>query len=208
MIVNDASSDHTLDQILKFNDARIRLFNLPENQGESAATNHGIAQARGELIAILHSDDVYVPEKLEKQVNFLDHHPEFDAILSHPEMIDSQGNLLPPKKTVLQTVFIQPNRSRFQWLNYFFSKGNCLCQPSSLIRKRCYDQVGLYDQRFRQLADFDFWVRFCLKFNLYILPEKLLKYRFHQSNLSRIKPETVIRHTFEVSQILKHYLCP
>ncbi len=208
VIVNDASSDHTLDQILQFNDSRIRLFNLPTNQGESSATNHGINQARGELIAILHSDDVYVPEKLEKQVNFLDHHSEFDAVLSYPEMIDSKGNPLPPKKSVLQTVFIQPNRTRFQWLNYFFSKDNCLCQPSSLVRKRCYDQVGLYDQRFRQLPDFDFWVRFCLKFNLYILPEKLIKYRFHQSNLSRMKPEIVIRHTFEVSQVLKHYLCP
>ncbi len=207
VIVNDASSDHTLDQILKFNDSRIRLFNLPHNQGESAATNHGIAQARGELIAILHSDDVYVPEKLEKQVNFLDRHPEVDAVLSYPEMIDSQGNPLPPKKSVLQTVFIQRNRNRFQWLNYFFSKDNCLCQTSCLVRKRCYDQVGLYDQRFRQLPDFEFWVRFCLKFNLYIIPEKLVRYRFHQSNISAVKPENIIRHTFEVSQILKHYLC-
>ncbi|MFZ1027575.1 MAG: glycosyltransferase [Limnoraphis robusta] len=207
IIVNDASTDQTLEKILDKKDSRIRLFSLEQNQGESAATNYGIEQSQGEFIAILHSDDVFVSHKLEKQVRFLDEHPEFQAVLSYPQLINSQGEILPPSNSFLDTVFFQANRSRFQWLNSFFKKDNCLCQTSSLIRKDCYSKVGLYDSRFRQIPDFDFWVRFCMKYELYILPEPLVNYRVHPSNISGIKPETVIRHNFELSQILKRYFC-
>ncbi|ERT03813.1 glycosyl transferase 2 family protein, partial [Lyngbya aestuarii BL J] len=207
IIVNDGSSDQTVDKILENNDPRIRLFSFEQNQGESVATNYGIQQARGELIAILHSDDVFVPQKLEKQVLFLDQNPQFQAVLSYPQLIDSQGKNLPPSNSFLDKVFIQKNRTRFQWLNTFFSKDNCLCQTSSLIRKDCYSQIGFYDARFRQIPDFDFWVRFCLNYELYILPEALVNYRVHQSNISGIKPETIIRHNFELSQTLKRYFC-
>ena len=61
VIVNDASSDRTIEKVLENPDPRIRLFNFEQNQGESAATNYGIQKARGDLIAILHSDDVFFP---------------------------------------------------------------------------------------------------------------------------------------------------
>ncbi|MGB3188509.1 MAG: glycosyltransferase [Limnoraphis sp.] len=207
IIVNDGSSDQTVEKILENNDPRIRLFSFEQNHGESIATNYGIQQAQGELIAILHSDDVFVPKKLEKQVLFLDQNPQYQAVLSYPQLIDSQGENLPPSNSFLDQVFLQQNRTRFQWLNTFFSKDNCLCQTSSLIRKNCYSQIGFYDSRFRQIPDFDFWVRFCLKYELYILPEPLVNYRVHQSNISGIKPETIIRHNFELSQTLKRYFC-
>ncbi|WP_413165853.1 glycosyltransferase [Capilliphycus salinus ALCB114379] len=207
VIVNDASGDRTLEKIQEKKDPRIRLFSFEQNQGESAATNYGIQQARGELIALLHSDDVFVPQKLEKQVECLEKNPQFNAILTYPQLINSRGERLPPSDSFLQQVFIQPNRTRFQWLNSFFSKDNCLCQTSALIRRECYQQIGFYDPRFRQIPDFDFWVRFCLKYELYILPEPLVNYRVHQSNISGIKPETIIRHNFELSQVLKRYFC-
>ena len=207
VVVNDASGDRTVEKIQEKNDPRIRLFSFEQNRGESAATNYGIQQARGELIAILHSDDLFVRNKLEKQVAFLDENSQYHAVLSYPRLIDSRGEILPPSNTFLDQVFLQPNRTRFQWLNTFFWKDNCLCQTSSLIRKNCYQQIGFYDPRLRQIPDFDFWVRFCLKYELYILPEPLVQYRVHRSNISGIKPETIIRHNFELSQILKHYFC-
>ncbi len=208
VIVNDASTDQTCKKIQQIKDHRIRIFNLEQNQGESAATNYGIQQSRGELIAILHSDDVFISSKLEKQVKFLDDNPQFQAVLSYPQLINSQGESLSSSNTFLDTVFFQTNRSRFQWLNHFFRKDNCLCQTSSLIRKNSYSVVGLYDPRFRQIPDLDFWVRFCMKYELYILPEALVQYRVHQQNISGIKPETIIRHHFELSQVLKQYFCP
>ncbi|MDY7021360.1 MAG: glycosyltransferase, partial [Cyanobacteriota bacterium] len=207
IIVNDASSDCTVEKILEISDSRLRLFSFKQNQGESAATNYGIQQASGEFIAILHSDDVFFPQKLEKQVNFLESHPQYHAVLTYPQLISDRGEVLPPSNSFLSRVFLQPNRTRFQWLEYFFRKDNCLCQTSSLIRQACYQTVGFYDPRFRQIPDFEFWVRFCLQYELYILPETLVKYRVHQSNISGIKPETIIRHHFELSQVLKRYFC-
>ncbi|MGF1494602.1 MAG: glycosyltransferase [Microcoleaceae cyanobacterium] len=207
VIANDASTDNTVTKIQAVHDPRIRLFSLERNQGESAATNYGIQQAQGKYIAILHSDDLFRPDKLERQVNFLEQNPQFDAVLSHAEVIDEAGRPLPDKTHVLQQIFPQPNRTRFQWLNQFFIRDNCLCQTSSMVRCSCYQTVGLYDRRLRQIPDFDFWVRFCLQHELHIIPEPLTQYRVHQSNISGIRPETIKRHHIEVLQILKHFLC-
>jgi|GEM_PF-668251 glycosyltransferase involved in cell wall biosynthesis/predicted O-linked N-acetylglucosamine transferase (SPINDLY family) len=208
IIVNDASSDQTVNCIQVYSDSRIRLFSLQQNQGESAATNFGIQQAQGEWIAILHSDDIFAPNKLEKQIDFITQNPRVGAVLSQVQVIDETGQILLADQHPLQRVFTQPNRTRFQWLNYFFIKDNGLCQTSSMIRRQCYEQIGCYDLRLRQIPDFDFWVRLCLQYEIYILPEPLIYYRVHDSNISGIQPETLIRHNLELTQILKHYRCP
>jgi len=73
-------------------------------------------------------------------------------------------------------------------LNKFFYEGNCLCHPSVLIEKSCYDELGLYDNRFRQLPDFDIWIRFCKKYSLHVLPEKLVKFRLLSDNKNTSSP--------------------
>ncbi|NJO72179.1 MAG: glycosyltransferase [Oscillatoriales cyanobacterium RM1_1_9] len=205
IIVNDASTDETLKTIAALRDTRIQVFSLEHNQGESAATNYAIHQARGEFVAILHSDDLWASDKLQKQVEFLEKNPQFGAVLTRVQVIDEKSDILPENSHLLQRLFLQPNRTRFQWLHYFFTKDNGLCQTSTMIRRECYDTVGFYDVRFRQIPDFDFWVRFCQHYDLYIVPEYLTQYRVHQSNISGICSETIIRHTTEVFQILKHY---
>ncbi|MCF3607567.1 glycosyltransferase [Planktothrix agardhii 1033] len=73
VITNDGSTDQTLQIIQGKKDPRIRYFSFDQNQGVSTAANHCIRQARGELIAILDSDNIFLPDKLEKQVSFLDY---------------------------------------------------------------------------------------------------------------------------------------
>ncbi len=207
IVVNDASSDGTIDCVQSYKDSPIQLYSLKQNQGESAATNFGIQKAQGEWIAILHSDDVFALDKLEKQINFTQENPNVSAVLSQVKVIDEIGQPLPFGTHPLQRIFSQSNRTRFQWLNHFFTKDNCLCQTSAMIRRQCYEKIGVYDLRFRQIPDFDFWVRFCLHYELHILSEPLIYYRVHDSNISEIKPETLIRHNLELTQILKHYRC-
>ncbi|MGB3536163.1 MAG: glycosyltransferase [Microcoleaceae cyanobacterium] len=207
IVVNDASTDRTVDCVQSYTDSRIHLYSLKQNQGESAATNFGIQQAQADWIAILHSDDIFALNKLEKQIEFIGQNPQFSAVLSQVEVIDQTGQLLPFGTHPLQRIFSQPNRTRFQWLNHFFNKDNCLCQTSAMIRRQCYENIGVYDLRFRQIPDFDFWVRFCLQYELHILSEPLTYYRVHDSNISEVKPETLIRHNLELTQILKHYYC-
>jgi hypothetical protein len=105
-------------------------------------------------------------------------------------------------------VFDQDNIPRSAWLGHLFSRGNCLCHPSILIRRVCYDSVGLYDERMASLPDLDMWVRLCLKYEIYVLKDKLVKFRLRQgeTNASGNTTPNQIRARFEYKQILNHYL--
>ena len=210
IITDDGSSDGTVDVMKRFDDRRIKLFCFSQNQGACTAMNNCIQEAKGEYIAVINSDDAWMPEKLEKQVKFLDEHPEIGAVFSYAHIIDEQAHKITEENHFYSKIFIQPNRTRFEWLRHFFFKGNCLCHPSILIRKHCYDDIGLYDERFAQLPDFDFWIRLCARYEIYIMPDYLIKFRMrlNEANASGNRPETQMRHHLEFSQILKHYITP
>jgi glycosyltransferase involved in cell wall biosynthesis/septal ring factor EnvC (AmiA/AmiB activator) len=207
IITDDGSSDKTVEVIKRFADPRIKLFCFSNNQGACAAINNCLKEAKGEYIAVINSDDAWLPDKLEKQVIFLDEHPETGAVFSYAQFIDDCGNDL-GYEHIYSQIFIQPNRTRFEWLRHFFLSGNCLCHPSVLIRKHCYNEVGFYDERFAQLPDFDFWIRLCMKYDIFIMPENLVKFRLRQNqeNASGNTPKNNSRVTLEWSQILKNYL--
>jgi glycosyltransferase involved in cell wall biosynthesis len=210
VITDDGSSDNTVEVIKSFTDPRIRLFCLPKNRGACVAANHCIKESKGEFIALLNSDDVFVPEKLEKQVNFLDLHFDIGAVFSYAQFIDDESNVFSQDKNIYYQNFIQSNKNRFEWLNYFFFNGNCLCHPSILIRKECYGAVGRYDQRLAQLPDLEFWIRLCQKYEIFIIPEKLVKFRLrnNEANVSGNKPEMRKRIYVEYPQVLQQYLKP
>ena len=208
IITDDGSSDRTVDVIRGFTDPRIRLFVFEQNQGACVATNNCIQHASGEYIAMLSSDDVFLPDKLAKQLRFLDEHKEYAGVFSYAKIIDERGHDFANTNHYYYSIFNQPDRTRHEWLNYFFYKGNCLCHPSALIRKECYTEIGNYDPRFAQQPDFDFWIRLCLKYNIHIIPEKLIEFRVLQenANASGDKPEVRARLTWELHEILKNYL--
>ncbi len=74
-------------------------------------------------------------------------------------------------------VFDVKNRTRFEWLRHFFEQGNCLCNPCSLIRRECFSEVGVYNPAFASMPDFDLWIRICLKHDIVILDQKLIRFR-------------------------------
>ena len=209
IIWDDASGDNSWSIINSYSDPRIKTFRNDETRRGIYGINKAIAEiASGKYIAIHHSDDVWEPEKLEKQVTFLDEHPEFGAVFTHLLAIDEDSNPLNDPEHVYSNVFNQPNRTRHEWLNYFFYHGNALCHPSVLIRKQCYTDCGLYRYGMAQVGDFDMWIRLCLKYEIYILPEKLLCFRVrdNKANASGVRPETVIRMGIEYLTMLKSYL--
>lgn len=181
IIIDDCSTDNTLDVINQFMDERIKLTVLPSNQGQFVATNIGLDQAHGKYIGILNSDDAFYKDKLKKQVYFLDSHPDIAAVFTHADIAD-ESKSSERKYQLYHSIFDQKNRSRFQWLNYFFHYGNCLCHPSVLIRKNIHHDIGYYDPRFANCADLQYWIRLLSKYEIYILPEKLTKFRIHTNN--------------------------
>jgi len=207
IITDDGSTDNTVNVIQKFTDPRIKLFAFETNQGASVSLNYCIKNSTGQFISLLNSDDVWLSQKLEKQVQFLDNHPEIGAVFSYPKFIDENSKIL-TEDHFYKVQFQKINRTRFKWLNHFFYHGNCLCHPSVLIRKECYDTVGLYDPRYAQLPDFEFWIRLCKQYEIYIIPEDLIKFRIrdNEANASGRRSENYVRISLEMPQIYKNYL--
>lgn len=208
IITDDGSTDNTVRKIKNFPDQRIKLFVHEKNKGASIAANYSYANASGKYIAMLSSDDLWVPDKLEKQVNFLETHEEINAVFSRVIWIDKFGNSLTQKECPYYYIFEAANRTRFQWLNYFFYKGNVLCHPSSLIRKNVLDDIGYLNPLLASLPDFDLWIRLCLNGNIYIINEKLIKFRYFEdmSNASGNTHVNRLRNRYEHRKILDNYL--
>ena len=209
IIHDDCSTDGTAEVIRGFSDPRIRVKYFPENMGASWVVNCAITQATGDYIAILNSDDCFLPGKLERQVEFLDRNPDVAAVFGMVKFIDECGSILPDNNNPFQGSFTKENLSRHAWLNRFFMVGNALCHPTVLIRRECYERLGGYDVRLAQIPDLDMWIRVCSKHEIHVLPEELTAYRVLQgeANASATsRPEVKVRHDWEMFYVWQRYL--
>lgn len=210
VITDDGSSDGTAAVLseLAAEDPRLHLNLFPANRGACVALNDAIARARGTYIAVLNSDDSWLPTKLSRQVAFLDHHPEYAAVFALPQMIDEQGIAITDAAERGLPEFPASNRSRIAWLDHFFRHGNCLCHQSILIRQAVYEEIGGYDPRLAQLPDLDYWVRLCARYDIHILNEPLVRYRIldNAQNASGARPEVLAREAWERLHVLRQYV--
>jgi len=207
-IIDDASTDESWQIIQNYKDPRIKSFQNQTNQNSKYWMNKIIFElTNAEYFAVHHSDNIWEREKLQKQVNFLDKHPNIGAVFSNAKIIDENGNPLADKTSSFNHVFEQPNRNRYEWLNFFFYYGNALCHPSILIRRSCYDRCGGYRNGLVQIPDFDMWIRLCMAYEIHILSEKLIQYRVPSDGnfTSASNPKTRIRCQFELLQALDQY---
>jgi len=177
IVVDDGSEDETA-QIVKQYQNKLRYIFIP-HQGVSRARNIGIQEAKGELIAFLDSDDLWLPQKIEMQVTFFTSHPE--ALVCQTEEIWIRNGLrVNPKKYHLKPsgMIFAPSLKR------------CLISPSAvMMRKRLFDEVGLFDETMPACEDYDLWLRVTAKYPVYLLPQALvIKRGGHPDQLSRVIP--------------------
>jgi glycosyltransferase involved in cell wall biosynthesis len=208
IITDDASTDRTVEIIERFDDPRIKLFKHSKNQGVSVAANNCIRHASGKYISWLSTDDAWYPEKLELQVRYLDEHSEVGVIFGKADWIDEAGNLITDSSFPYLNIFNVPNRPRVEWLRHFFLVGNCLSLPCSLIRKECFEKVGMFDPRYAKIPDLDLWIRICFEYDIVILDRKLIRNRWigDESNASGSTIRNRIQVQFEHRHSLNHYL--
>jgi hypothetical protein len=176
VITDDGSSDGTIDALDGIRDERIRIERFPENRSACVALNHCIRRAQGQYIAVLNSDDAWLPEKLTCQLKVASQRPEAAAVFTTVDIIDERGHPLGsghPHKAL----FEQSNRTRRDWLKRLLLAGNCLCHPSALVRAEVYESLGLYDERMAQLPDLDMWVRVLLTHDIWVVQEPLTLFR-------------------------------
>lgn len=208
LILDDASTDESWYLIHRYRDRRIKAIRSKRPREIVHQINAAISNiARGELIAIHHSDDVWEPSKLERQVELLDMDDTVGAVFTNATAIDENGLPIADGSHFYSSIFNQPNRTRHDWLRFFIENGNALCHPSMLARSSCLKDCGPYSSLFLQLCDFDMWVRLCLRYEIRVLQEPLVRFRVRagEANASGNRLETRTRWPYEFYKILSNY---
>ncbi|WP_266169941.1 glycosyltransferase [Dyella subtropica] len=177
LISDDGSRDATREVVASVSDERIRFFPNTVNRGACVVTNELVQASRGEFVALLNSDDMWLPGKLAEQVRLMDSRPGLGATFGRARFIDRDAFPIAKSGLPFGTIFDQANRNQGEWLRRFFDLGNCICHPTMLIRRRCYDEVGLYSNRLRQLPDFEMWIRLIKRYPIHIVEKDLIDFR-------------------------------
>jgi len=206
VVTDDGSTDATPDVIRSFRDRRIHFERFEHNRGISTAMNATVARARGELIAILNSDDYALPGRLETQVAFLREHPNVAAVFGAPRQVDEGGTPVTGYEPFAHP-FTGAAQSRAGWLRHFFLFGNCLCAPTAMMRRTAYLDIGMDDERLANLADLDRWVRLLRKHEIHLMAQELTAFRVRSNNANMSAPrrDTMLRSAFETLHVLEHY---
>jgi hypothetical protein len=128
------------------------------------------------------------------QLEILKANPSVAASFGRARFIDQHGTALMKDTTLYRGIFDQENRPRALWLRHFFLYGNCLCHPTMLIRRACLQQLGPYDNRFRQLPDFEMWTRVVKQHEIDVSRHELIEFRlFPTENASAMTPRNTAR---------------
>jgi glycosyltransferase involved in cell wall biosynthesis len=177
LILDDASTDRTQELRSGFlEDSRVRYVKHPKNIGITANRNYGLAIARGEYIAMLDSDDVWLDgSKLKRQVDILDNHEDCALVGTYARIIDKNGAAKGEIATHRNDTSIRRN----------FLVTNQFVQSSVLIRKQVLEELGGYDTDFPLWEDYDLWLRIGRKYLVRNIGEMLTGYRDHDANISK-----------------------
>jgi glycosyltransferase involved in cell wall biosynthesis len=176
VIVNDGSTDSSKEIILSFKDSRIRFFENERNSGIVFTRNRGLDEANGEFVATLDSDDIALPERIEKQAGFLTMNPEYGMCGTFYYAIDSHGK------------FIKEIRfpTNYRDVATFMTLGNCFCNSTVMIRAKLAKELR-YREKYDIVEDYEMWWRITKRARLTNLSFFGTKYRVHGNNISVAK---------------------
>jgi len=189
LIIDDCSTDGTVEVINSYKDPRIRLIINEENIDITKSLNKGLKLARGKYIARHDSDDISSLNRLGKQLNFLESNEDYATVGSYTEIIDENSNHIRYLKC----------ETSAEEIYYNLSYRNNLTSSSIMFLKEIIYDIGSYDESSSNSEDHEFWFRISRKYKIYVIPEYLIKYRIRvNQRLSKNYIETLER-SFEIA---------
>ncbi|WP_242155302.1 glycosyltransferase family 2 protein [Aestuariivivens sediminis] len=183
IIVNDASTDGSIDIVKSFKDPRIKIYEQ-ENQGASVARNYGIEQAESDFIALIDADDIWYQDHLEELIKLINTFPESGLFCNNYEIKRSDQVITPAKfnfKYYGDCLIIE---------DYFKSSiiNSVAWTSSSCFKKEIFNEIGRFDINLRTGQDIDLWIRIALKFEVAFNPKTTVLYHnFDRLSLSNSK---------------------
>lgn len=202
VVVDDGSSDGSFEFLRETVGDALAVLRRHENRGAHATINEAIASARGDWIAILNSDDLYAPMRIERLVAFAAE-TAADLVFSEVAFCDEQGPL-PSTHKVVQSHARAMAAAAEGTIEQALLRGNFVLTTSNLmVRRDVFDAVGPF-RPYRYCHDWDFLLRAIGRFRLGWLREPLLQYRLHGSNT--ISEPDHWRHIVEKSLVYAGFL--
>lgn len=192
IIINDGSTDNTAKIVKEYvkRDKRIKFINNKQNRGFIAASNDGLNAATGEYIAKMDSDDISLPNRLAKQVEFLDLNPDIGMVGCGLQAFD-KGN------------FIKTHSARIGLVDALTEIPTTIF----MARRSVIEQNKLrFNPDFIACEDYEFYVQFLKHANIANIPDILYKYRWHGNNVSIQKSDIQIKNTQRLQRELAQYL--
>lgn len=175
LVIDDGSLDSTRKLLESVDDPRLRLVSNERNIGLIGTLNRGLDLATGRYIARMDADDVSAPERLEKQVFYLEGHPDVHVLGSMVNLINEQGMVF----GAISGYPTDPDE-----IHRYLLRECCLIHPSVIFRKDTVKAAGGYAANARHAEDYDLWLRLSVRHKIANLPDKLVSYRMHRDQVS------------------------
>lgn len=189
ILIDDGSHDSSAEIIAAYDDPRIVLINNDRNMGLPHVRNQGLDASRGEYIAWLDCDDTSLPERLEKQVNFLDAHPQVGVCGAWVRIIGGKSDMIAQ----------YPSDPEYVRANLLFN--NCLANSTVMMRAACTRDIGLrFDLSHHLSQDYGLWVRIPRPWQITNLPEVLTIYRLHPGQVTETYKQKQMNIAWEIQQ--------
>jgi glycosyltransferase involved in cell wall biosynthesis len=174
LIVDDGSTDDTRKVVQPLlDDPRVRYL-FQENKGQAAAKNHGIRESRGDYVAFLDADDMWAPEKLQLQIPLFLRTESVGVVYSRVLYIDESGKEL----RVADNELFRGRVSGPLLIRNFIGFG------TSVVRRECFDRLGVLKEHVRMGIDYDLWLRFSTRYEFDYVDCPLLHYRVWAGQMS------------------------
>lgn len=187
IVVDDGSTDQTRAVLEGLTDPRLRVTHRP-NMGRPSALNHAIASTRAEYVARMDADDIAFPARLERQVRFLDTHPEVALVGCRVWIIDERDRFIAEWRVPTTDREIREKMMR----------RNPFCHPAVMFRRSVYAATGGYDTRYQAADDYDLWFKMAREGQLANLPDVLFGWRLHPDSVTRQKQRTSVAEAIKV----------
>lgn len=195
LILNDGSTDRSDSIIRSFKDSRIRYIRYKKNLGFSPILNKGLTLARGTYIARMDCDDLCAPTRLEKQVEFLEHNPDYGVVGALFGLIDKNREIHD-----MGGVKLLENED----LKIGLLFGNIFCHGETMLRKSVLKAHHFtYDRRYTPCEDYDLWVRMSRVTKFKTLPEVLYFYMVHAAGMSGMQSQKMKDEVHAISKKLQ-----
>jgi glycosyltransferase involved in cell wall biosynthesis len=189
IIVDDCSTDNSEEVVKNFKDQRIRFSKNEKNLGMVPNTNKALKLAKGEFVGILHPDDYYAPKMIETALKAFSENPDVGFTYSSYVVVNENGKVIARVKLC--------DRNKIFNSKECFKKlaiRNCAPPSAVLFKRKCYEEVGPFDEEFPYPNDWNMWLRISLKYGSACLSDYLCYYRMHEKSVS-----TLLYNSFETA---------